>query len=1153
MDPPPSSPHPLSSPSHSSSPYPEPRPHATLFRLGLQPLIVHFHSLGNGYMDPRTLDQFDTKILKRILSDTAKKVAVREQLGRDRAVWTDLRELFFAGSQCLGSMCCTSAPVAHGISQGGAEEGDDGGAERLEDVASSILIVKNYGVLVKDVARIITLVAIARNILTIGPSAQDLAADVKVEEAIFALLTLCVRVTGRGFDSGGTKDEERKWQAVVNDFKRLLASCLQFLNNLIAQNERRKLLLWIQLFDSPPESDGTGPAVDRRLIEGLRDDPIVNGYSLGIPSNGIGKDGVPHVIRRFKDGLLAHMNRLEDRRVASGRPTPIQPVLDKEHLSSSPFLLYIGKVGMDIKKELQDAGKPAGATEIAAECKRRWQAMSKEEQKSWHDYYAKLLDSYREEAEPDTGSSTGGRSTEEAGKNQALRDSVVSLAQSVEQIQSDIRNLSIAASQRAQGRDLSQEHIVEETNSASLMIGDSVQLSLPHSSSPDAAPATESDYSVTYSAHYGATILQQGKEDLLRRLEPDHIRLSRSQRARTRSPPPTLSSQADVDGNHGSDSQNVPEPPDAPLTLASDDERDGLSEDEDSEYDDPVPGDDGRGLLTDVPLILGPTEIEVLPMIIQSGIVPPGPSQPGYGSTPEENAALRSMHTLRCHLLLAQDNGRNLLRELLIFVAAWDLREEELYFQLMTQIIEAVLINGLLPFSYHAFRESKDVISPAQAVIMKLLTHIFRRRQAETAKKGLAIFPRNTSSPEQKDGENASPSPASESAAEKREQSYPHRVDVHMVSFLLTEFRRHIIPQTCALIFLQGQIRAGLVSPEEFPLNLWDMERMYEGIYQYLEFFAILTEHERWKEMMADWEITSELITLLEELEAAIPRATARNMESRRGRANMEQAPLAATDGQPRVAVERPYDPHSEIQPQEFPTSEQHIQGTNGPPPPPPPPLEDEPSDFEWRNLKKLAVLVLSSLVWKSRKVQEQLGAAGPLAGSSSVSSQSHRLKGRGIRALLNCCKVDDYNPYIREHAIMALRFALEGNEENQDIVRGLERMADDEGSSTLSSGGTATLSQRPRKQDISPPGQSGPSGSSTSTSSIPGNAPDRTTITTASGMKVEVPKEVLDLNGYETFVDSRGQVQLKKRDHSQRRGKATASANAEFGEDDFM
>lgn len=47
--------------------------------------------------------------------------------------------------------------------------------------------------------------------------------------------------------------------------------------------------------------------------------------------------------------------------------------------ASSPFLLYIGETGNDVKKALQQHGGKAGANEIAAECRRRWQTMSEEE------------------------------------------------------------------------------------------------------------------------------------------------------------------------------------------------------------------------------------------------------------------------------------------------------------------------------------------------------------------------------------------------------------------------------------------------------------------------------------------------------------------------------------------------------------------------------------------------------------------------------------------------------------------------------------------------------------------------------------------------------------------------------------------------------
>lgn len=313
---------------------------------------------------------------------------------------------------------------------------------------------------------------------------------------------------------------------------------------------------------------------------------------------------------------------------------------------------------------------------------------------------------------------------------------------------------------------------------------------------------------------------------------------------------------------------------------------------------------------------------------------------------------------------------------------------------------------------------------------MKLLTNIFRARQARTPPKSLM-----KSNPAQVD-----------------------QGDAHMVNFLLTEFRRHIIPQTCALIFLQGQIRAGHAQPEDFPLNLWDMERMYEGVYQYLEFFAILTEHEVWKNMLSNWEISNELITLLKELDAAIPK---------RGlvlpNTNDQTPQLAEAEAPQPVAVERPYDtdPNASAPEGYMPSPRPYIDEA-----------QDEPSDFEWRNLKKLAVLVLSSLVWKNRQVQDQVRPLG------------------GIEAILNCCSVDDHNPFIREHAIMCLRFLMEGNKENQDRIRALERYSKEEVSSS-----SASASDAPK------------------------------------GPKIQVPDEVLDQQGYETYMDHKGQVMLRKRE----------------------
>ena len=59
---------------------------------------------------------------------------------------------------------------------------------------------------------------------------------------------MCVRVTARGFDGETNARNEERWQKVVNLYKRLLITCLQFLHNFIMHNEHRKLVLWLDLF-----------------------------------------------------------------------------------------------------------------------------------------------------------------------------------------------------------------------------------------------------------------------------------------------------------------------------------------------------------------------------------------------------------------------------------------------------------------------------------------------------------------------------------------------------------------------------------------------------------------------------------------------------------------------------------------------------------------------------------------------------------------------------------------------------------------------------------------------------------------------------------------------------------------------------------------
>lgn len=491
------------------------------------------------------------------------------------------------------------------------------------------------------------------------------------------------------------------------------------------------------------------------------------------------------------------------------------------------------------------------------------------------------------------------------------------------------------------------------------------------------APVTVEDMMMTRSAQSAAETLQEAKDELMARLQE--------------------TSPALTDGEHhyeAMDRNGMGEDDDARSLEAVADG--SVEEDEDEEDDDDDyrgrPGDQQRGLLTDIPLVLGPAEIEALPMLIQAGIVD------SFGPKGGQKTGSRNMQAVRCHILLAQETGRNLLRELLIFIAAWDLPDDELYFKMMVQIMESVLNNGLMSHAYSDFGQAKDIISPAQAVVIKILTHIFRSKYSP---------PNITSTTETPTGRSSVP---------------VTKVDVLTVRYIFTIFRGNIIPETCALIYLQGQIRAGHALPEDFPLNLWDMERVYEGVYQFLEFFAVLTENTEWKTLLVQWEIVYDLVTLIKELEVSIPKgslssltaaaAAAASRASQQASASKESS-VQGSAGAP-VSVERPYDPNDPE-----PTDNATVSG--GSRAPSPPLGTEDPAEFEWRNLKKLVILVLSSLVWKCPQVQNQIRKYG------------------GVETILSCTAFDAHNPYIKEHAVMCLKFLLEGNRENQHLVESLE------------------------------------------------------------------------------------------------------------------
>lgn len=1065
--------------------------HITSLRLLFTAWLSHFNSLG--YIKESTMDSLDKSVLRRILQLSVKDHKAREAMGTSFLVWSDILALLRLAIPSLESRTYATIPDPYDTTPNSTAT--------IYDGPSSNIIVIHHASLLRDLQRLNNLLSISRNILTAGAAAQNLAAQHSIDREVCCLVNLCVKITARGYDGDGTAADEEKWQAVVNEFKKLLITCLQVLSNLVTLNERLKLMLWVELFDSASEGNVPAwpdPAAAVRPPPHLTPQEAEEAWA----SSAAGQLalGSQQFMRQSKD---------YQEEVDLPSASPAYSAISPGEQSRTP------RHNSAISETLPISPPP-------------WREWMEEHRTFLTDYFQayharhptdqELEDHIRRFFEDaalaaGTGQHVGNQEDANATGSTASSDEHTDKPAEVDDINSrEAKLASILRQVTSRARVSAPEGVeVDSPRNGELPTEEQVDVD-----DPNAAPADALNrYMGT--AQDGIRKLEEGKRELMKRLDshPIATRRSSQQAASPESPLETPVFPVEDQPRNGERSDLPAQTPTASgaATLDSvkdDDEQDEEDDAEESSEDDydRIPGEDGRGLLTDVPLILGPNEIEVLPMIIMSGIVTDSAQLSAKRKESEEQyQVFLNMYTIRCHLLLAQEMGRNLLRELLIFVAAWDLREEELYFKFMVKIMESILMHGLMPFAYGAFKENKDIISPAQAVIMKLLTKIFHSRQAFVL-----------------GGEEALPQPLNGIPKD------PTRV---VVGHLFSEFRNNIIPQICALIFLQGQIRAGRASIEDFPLNLWDMERMYEGVYQYLEFFAILTDHDEWKALMTDWEVVSELVTLLRELDAGIGKKTV--VRDKGHPTEQHEQRLKETefhghlDGEqsgdklpPPVAVERPYSPlqsaakqTSTINKNQHPVPARpptpsslsvHLSGSSAHSASASPPLHEEPADFEWRNLKKLCVLVLSSLVWKNKPLQDQV------------------LKFGGIETILKCCAHDEHNPYIREHAIMCLRFCVEGNEEIRDLLKDVVT----KGSNAESPVGVSATPDTTifRRDGVDIDLSAGDADVHLQT-----HGPDT----------LHVPPEVLDAHGYETFMDKNGQVGLRRKEIS-------ASASSALG-----
>lgn len=426
------------------------------------------------------------------------------------------------------------------------------------------------------------------------------------------------------------------------------------------------------------------------------------------------------------------------------------------------------------------------------------------------------------------------------------------------------------------------------------------------------------------------------------------------------------------------------------LQVDDADEEADEEEDEDEDEDDDDSYVDGplRGLLTEIPNILDTKQIEALHMTVKACIV----DAMGSGLT----KAGENLQKTRCKMFLALDCGKNLLREMLVFIAVWEQAETQFIFQITAQIIESFHHNALLPYAWNSLKIVKDIVSPAQTVLLRLINYMFR------ARKNTTIYTDN------KDCQR----------------------DAKLIHFLYNYFRCHVVPDCIALIYAQAQIRNNKKSALDFPVDLWDMERAKDGLSQYLDFISVIADIPEMRPLLIQWEAVYELIALLNTLEAGVARKPlvepkkpvpepARNTASAGTDATISDEDLESEPGANKSSLTCPY---------ELSTSSMVAQAPGSVRDPSLPALHDTPHKFPWSGIKVQILIILTSLVAPAN------GSRGP--GNPTVQKQI--VKHGGVMALLNCCAYDGHNEYLKERATLCIKFVMDGCEEAQQFVREL-------------------------------------------------------------------------------------------------------------------
>ncbi|KAF3903194.1 Ataxin-10 [Dactylellina cionopaga] len=169
-------------------------------------------------------------------------------------------------------------------------------------------------------------------------------------------------------------------------------------------------------------------------------------------------------------------------------------------------------------------------------------------------------------------------------------------------------------------------------------------------------------------------------------------------------------------------------------------------------------------------------------------------------------------------------------------------------------------------------------------------------------------------------------------------------------------------------------------------ITIYDIELHYEGLIQLLELLMLFAEQSMGRVYLRETKCVEELIDILKCFVEYVPRTGLKDRETRKGSSGIVSGSVEGDEDDDGAGMEC-----------------------------------NDPVEFRWPLIKRTIVQLISLLVYGSKETQDEIRRVG------------------GVLAILACFGVDEENPYIQQHATLCVKNLMEGNMENQKILRELE------------------------------------------------------------------------------------------------------------------